>query len=224
MSWIYILNIILTLLWGYILLYYYKQPKKKIFIIIVSFQAILISGLRGLSIGADTQTYSELFWYYCKDASWKDIANAIKNFLLGGDYNCRDMGYYICTKLFGGIIPSYRVYLFFVITVFMSGIGFFFYKYSPDLCLSYVVFDSFMFQFYGLTGIRQVLATCLVTFVGYELIRKKKLVPFLLICLFAATIHMTCIIFIPFYFVCNYNIKDRRLKYFFSFYFSYLYK
>lgn len=206
---IYILNIILTIFWDLVFLEK-REPKKKLFIVMVSIQAILISGLRGLSIGADTKNYSDLFWYY-KDCSWNEIFRSITDFVTTGNYNTRDMGYYIFTKLFGTLIPSYRIYLFVVIILFMCGLGMFLYKYSKDICLSYIIFDAFMFQFYGLTGIRQTLATILVLFIGYKYIKEKKLFKFILICLIASTVHTTSIIFLPFYFVCN--IRPKKIKY-----------
>ncbi len=206
---IYIANILLTILWSKLLLHN-GNGKRKRFIIIVSIQAILISGLRALSVGADTETY-ELLFMATRNKGWGTIKSTFINFIMNQDYNSRDMGYYLIVKAFSTIFPSYRLFLFFVITVFMTALGKFLYKYSEDLCLSYIIFDSFMFQFYGLTGIRQTLAVVLVTFVGYRYIKEKKLLKFLVLCLVAATVHTTSIVFVPFYFICN--AKPHKFKY-----------
>ena len=59
---VYLFNIALILLWGILLIY--RNPtkqKRKIFCIIASIQWILVSGLRGLSVGADTDNYGLIF-------------------------------------------------------------------------------------------------------------------------------------------------------------------
>lgn len=208
---IYLLNMFLTIIWGSILLNK-KKPYKKVFIAIVSFQMILISGLRDVSIGADTWNYENHFYELIEMDfySWKNLALRIFQF---GSYNARDIGYEMFTKLFGMLIPNFRIYLFAIAIFVCWGLGRFLYKHSENLCLSYVIFQSFLLQFFLLTGIRQTIAVGLTVFWGYELILEKKLGKYILICLIAATFHTTAIIMIPFYFVCNYR-KDIIGKYF----------
>ena len=45
---------------------------KKLFCALVSLQFILISGLRAITIGADTPVYEELFVYY-HSITWKEM-------------------------------------------------------------------------------------------------------------------------------------------------------
>ncbi len=204
--YIYILNICLILIESFIILKNkLGNSYKKLFIWIVSIQFVLISGLRDINIGADTIVYEQLFNYYAT-ISWKVMLdNFIGMFTNRGTYENRDMGYYAFSKLFTSVCPSYRVYLFFIIILFMIGFSFFIYKYSNDYCMSYVIFASFLFAFFGLTGIRQTLATILCVFIGFEFIRKRKLLKFLLIIFIASFFHQTSLIFLPFYFL--YNIK-----------------
>ncbi len=182
---------------------------KKLFCALVSLQFILISGLRAITIGADTPVYEELFVYY-HSITWKEMLDYfIAMFTQSVTYESRDMAYYLFTKIFSAIIPSYRAFLFFVIIVFMIGFSKFVYKYSADCCLSYLIFASFMFAFFGLTGIRQTFTTIICVFLGFELIKKRKFFPFLLTVLFASMVHKTSLVFLPFYFV--YNIRITKL-------------
>lgn len=208
---IYLLNMLLTIIWGSIFLNKHNQ-NKKVFIGIVSLQMILISGLRDISIGADTWNYENHFFELIElDLySWKNLIGRVFEF---GNYNARDIGYEMATKLFGMLIPNFRIYLFAIAIFVCWGLGRFLYKYSENLCLSYVLFQSFLLQFFLLTGIRQTIAVALTVFWGYELILEKKLGKYIILCLIATTFHSTAIIMIPFYFVCNYK-KDIIGKYF----------
>lgn len=182
---------------------------RKLFCALASGQFILISGLRSITTGADTPVYKELFEYY-QSISWgKMLQLFIEMFTRSGTYDSRDMAYYAFTKIFASIIPSFRLFLFFVIIIFMAGFTCFVYKYSSDCCMSYLIFASFMFAFYGLTGIRQTIATLLCVFVGFEYISKRKIFPFLAIILLASMFHKTSIILLPFYFL--YNVKITNL-------------
>ena len=198
---IYLLNMLLTILWGSILLNK-NNEYKKMFVCIVSLQLIILSGLRDISIGADTWNYENHFYELTQFDiySWK---NLFARFFQFGSYTARDTGYEIVTKLFATLIPNFRIYLFAIAIFFCWGLGRFLLRHSGNLCLSYVVFESFLLQFFLLTGIRQTIAVCLTVFWGYDLILNKKLVKYVLLCLIAMTFHTTAIIMLPFYFVCN---------------------
>lgn len=199
---------LLTIFWSSFLKTKNNQ-NKKIFIVIVSLLMILLSGLRDISVGADTWNYENHFYelinmdYY----SWKNLFSRI--FLLG-DYDSRDLGYEFATKLFATFIPNFRIYLFAVAIFVCYGLGRFLYKHSENICLSYVIFQSFLLQFFLFTAIRQTIAVCLLVCWGYDLILEKKPVKYLLLCVIAMTFHTTAIIMLPFYFICNH--KYIRIK------------
>lgn len=200
---VYVINILLTIFWGGLFLH--EQKNKKAFIIVVSIQMILLSGLRDTSIGADTWNYENHFYelinpelaaYY----SWGALFHKIFEI---GEFTARDIGCELFTKLFATVIPSFRVYLFFVALVVCVGTGRFLYRYSEDICLSYVIFESFLLDFFLLTGIRQALAVCIAVLWGYDLIRQKKLIKYIIVCLIAAWFHASAVIMIPVYFIFN---------------------
>ena len=76
-------------------------------------------------------------------------------------------------------------------------------------CLSFIIFSTLFYSFYAVTGIRQTIATSLVVFIGYEFIKKKKPIPFLLFMFIAFFIHKSCICFLPFVFFAHKKITWR---------------
>ena len=206
--YIYLTNVLLIILECMVLLKNdLSKIYKKIFICLVSLQFILISGLRSLSLGADDIGYESSFYYY-NTMSWKQaLENLVSMFTSFGNYESRDMGYYIFTKLFSSICPSYRVFLFFVITVFMVGFSYYIYKYSNDYCMSYVIFASFLFTIYGMSVIRQALAVTICIFFGMKYVKTRNLFKFLLVMFVAFLFHQTILIFIPYYFIYDLKIN-----------------
>lgn len=207
---VYLINMLLTIFWG--MLFIKKDGRgRKHFVIIVTIQLILLSALRDISIGEDTWNYESNFYELINPAmsEYYGWGALFRKFFEFGTYTSRDIGFGLFTKLFATIIPNFRVYLFAIAIFFSVSLGIFLYKYSEDICLSYVMFESILLRFFLLTGIRQTIAVTLTVFWGYELIRKKKLFKYLLLCLVAFTFHSSALIMIPVYFIFN---RKREIK------------
>lgn len=185
------------------------QSHRKHYIIGVSILLILHSGLRNWAVGADTYAYYH-FFEYVKSFTWSDIQNfIIKSYSLGTE---RDPGYAVFQKLVQYVLPQYQLFLMLIAIFFFTALGNFIYKNTTrisDAMLSYVLYLCVFFGFFSITGLRQTIATAAVLY-GYELIKKKKLVLFLLLILLASTIHRSVLIFIPFYFIAG----IRKTKFF----------
>ena len=65
-------------------------------------------------------------------------------------------------------------------------------------CISWVVYSTLFYSFFAITGHRQTIATGIVVWGGLECIRKRKLIPFLLLTFVAYTIHASAICVLPF--------------------------
>ena len=209
LSNIFLNNFVLTLIWGLVLLVPGKrgteqyQRRKKQFIIIVCAQWVLISTLRADSVGADTANYMRLFDMH-NAFSWSDLMNAAKqSYLAGGASTDYELGYIILEKLIGTFTSSHLVYKFLVATIFMSAFGSFLYKNSEDPFLSFMIYDALMYNMFSLTGYRQVVSVAIGILLGYEFVKKQKLIPFLTLVFFASLFHRTTLVFIPFYFLAN---------------------
>ncbi|MGN0554952.1 MAG: EpsG family protein [Candidatus Fimenecus sp.] len=206
---IFVVNILFTMLWGFILLA--VQPnaqKRKLYIALMSINWILISGLRGMSVGADTLSYRRRFERTLM-TPWSKLFENFYTVYVNEDG--KDPGYSVFEKLVQIFTDNYQVYLVVVAAVFFIGLAFWISRYSSEPCMSYLIFSAFLFGFYALTGLRQTVATVLVVFIGTKLIEKRKFLPFLLVVLVAFTVHKSAICFLPFYFLSRLPVNKKSI-------------
>ncbi len=185
---------------------------KKLSCFIFSFLWILISGLRGLSVGEDTFAYKNDFIAY-SNTPWTVLINNVllkisnvDNMLEGYQIN-KDPGFRLLTKIMSIVAPTFQLYLILVAVIFMSLLGRFLYKNTEKPFLGFILFDCLFYSFYAITGIRQTLATALIVLVGYDYIKERKILKFLILSLIAFLIHKSSICFMPFYFLCKIKIN-----------------
>lgn len=206
----YLINIILMIIYGFIILENKKiKNPKKIFVILASVQWIILSGLRHISIGADTMGYKVNFLNIA-NTDWslllKDFVDII---FLGAEG--KDPGYSLFVKITQLFTVNYQVYLIIIALIFFIPLGYFIYKHSKEPLISYLIFSTLFYSFFAITGHRQTISTALVVFIGYEFILKRRFLSFLILVTIAFTIHKSSLIFIPFYFLYNFKIKRFHL-------------
>jgi hypothetical protein len=174
----------------------------------ICFILILQSGLRNVAVGADTFAYYTLF-EKIKHTSWTQIWVIFLNHYSKGIG--KDPGYFAIQKLIQVVIPNYQLFLFVISILFFSALGNFIYKNTTKLehaIFAFVLYSCLFYNFFSITGHRQTIATAGTLF-GYEFIKNKKFLLFLLLILIASTIHKSSLIFLPFYFFAN--IKNTKL-------------
>lgn len=196
---VYLVNIALIILWRMFFTENRFRNPKKLYCGVVAFQWILISGLRGLRVGADTFTYYEWF-ERVKTLSWSDAFKNITNYLFRG-LDIRDPGYELLMKVFQIFSGEYQLFLIGIAILFMSLMARFVYKYSASPCTSFIIFSTLFYSFYAVTGHRQTIATALIVFLGYDLIRERKIWKFAVVAFVSYLIHKSSVIFVPFYFL-----------------------
>lgn len=194
---VYLMNIILIIFWRM----YFTQKRfpnaRKYFCAVVAFQWILISGLRHWDIGADTYNYYSMF-EDIKLTSWGAIFRAF--FRLQND---NEIGYDLLTKVFQVFSGSYQLFLLAIAVFFMSTMAVWIYKHSASPCTSFLLFSTLFYSFYAITGHRQAIATAMVVFWGYDLIRKREFWKFTAVSFAAFLIHKSSLVFIPMYFLAS---------------------
>lgn len=199
---VYLINIFLILFWGYFLLYKYKSDKNtKRYCGIIALQWILISGLRHISIGADTEEYANAF-ERVKSTSWSRIFSNIWDYLFNG-LEIKDPGYPLFEKIFQIFCGDYQVFLIFIATIFTVIMAVWIYKNSAMPEFSFILYSVLFYAFYAVTGHRQTIATALIVFWGYKYIKERKLIKFLILAFIAFLLHKSSLVFIPFYFIAN---------------------
>lgn len=199
---VYLVNILLICFWGFALvLFKPTDRKKKVYCTIVAMQWILISGLRHISVGADTITYSGAF-ERVKAMSWTHVLGMNWDYVVHGA-DVKDPGYTLLTKIFQIFSGDYRVYLFFIAILFTSALAIWIYKNSSMPCLSFVIYSTLFYSFYSITGHRQTIATAIIVLFGYQYVKERKLFRFLILSFIAFMIHKSSVVFIPYYFIAN---------------------
>lgn len=206
---IYVLNILLTFFWAFVFLGLVKSDNgKKAFCALTGIQWILISGLRGMSVSADMYSYKTRF-ENTMNTPWNNLFDNF--YLVYVDEEGKDPGYSVFEKFIQLFTKDYHAFLFIVAVLFFTGFAVWIYKNSTNPFLSIIIFDSFLWSFFALTGTRQTLATLLVVFIGGRFIKERKFWPFLFVSLIAFTVHKSAICFFPFYFISQINISKKYM-------------
>ena len=201
---VYLVNILLILVWRGLFTKKRFADPKKFFCGAASFQWILISGLRDWTVGADTLAYANAF-ESLKQTPWRTVLENLFGYIFQG-LEVKDPGYKVVTKLFQVLFPNYQIFLIAIAILVMVPMARFIYKYSASPCTSFILFSTLFYSFYAITGHRQTIATALIVFYGYDLIRERKFWRFALVALAAFLIHKSSLVFVPFYFLSRIRV------------------
>lgn len=196
---IYLINIAFIIFWRLFFTQKRFANSRKLYCGTVAFQWILVSGLRDWSVGADTYAYFEWF-ERVKRMPWGTIFQNIFDYLFRG-LEIKDPGYNLLTKIFQVFFQDYQLFLIAIAILFMSLMARFIYKYSASPCTSFIIFSTLFYEFYAVTGHRQTIATALIVFLGYDLIRQRKIWKFAGVAFVSFLIHKSSLLFVPFYFL-----------------------
>lgn len=171
---------------------------RKRYIVIISIILILQSGLRHVAVGEDTYTYYLGF----KDIALMSWANVEQSFWEYFRFSVgKDPGFLIFQKLFQILTVDFQWFLLFIAVLFFISFGVFLYKNTSsisDCIIAYVVYSVMFYTFYSYTGLRQTIAMSTIL-LSYELIKKRKLLSFIICILLASLIHKSALIFFLFY-------------------------
>ncbi len=203
---IYYANLLLLLIMNFA--FPISKKSKKIFCFIATLSWIIISGLRGLSVGADTYRYASMFENVMQ-TSWVEILSNLKYYLSSGA--TKDPGYDLFVKICQIFVSDYQVYLIIVAFIIFVPMGMWVYKYSSDPFISFVMFSGLFYSFIAITGIRQSIVMSIVIFIGYDLIVKKKTIPFIVMVLIAASIHKVALLALAFLIIQKLKVTNFRM-------------
>ena len=174
------------------------QAQRKVLISAMAIVFILQSGLRHVSMGADTLSYRYLF-ERAELVSWSEVLCGVFSFWKQEDVI--DPLYTIFTKVFQIFSTDYQAYLFFVALCFFIPFAVWVYrntKTAQDILFAIVLYQGIFFAFFSITGARQTLASAILL-IGYEFVRKRQLLYFAGISFPALLMHKSSAVFLPFY-------------------------
>ncbi|SEW14473.1 EpsG family protein [Chitinophaga sp. YR573] len=159
-----------------------------LFTVLVMF--VVIGGLR-FEVGVDWFSYKDIF---------RDITNKTAS-----TYPLEPL-YILFNLIIKDIGGSYQLVVFSVALIAITLKLTTYFKYSPYVMASLMVYLSVQFMAYELNGVRQGLAVGIAyTSIGFLL--QRRLVPYLIIVGIACMVHYSAIIFLPFYFIANKEIR-----------------
>lgn len=170
------------------------------FMSIIAINLILLLALRSTSVGIDTLSYRLRFNLF-RQANWSFIQS-----------NSQEKGFSLLIRAIGSYTDNFQWFLFVCAVLSIVPVMVVITKYSKLPFLSVMLFLSFEFYSFLFSGIRQGLAVSLC-FGAYHFLRKKQIIPYLLLVLVAVQFHKTAYIFLPAYLV-NF-IKPGKYSYLF---------
>lgn len=187
-----------------------EDTAKKYYIASVCMVFTLLTGFRSLDVGADTQNYMASY-YNIAQTRWDELFLTFIRYTRssGGmlfNNALRDPGYAIFVKLTQIISTDYRFYMFVMGLLVNIPLAIFTYRNSTTPWISLLVYFVLSFSFYGTTGYRQTIAFVLSNLIGYEFIKQRKLIPFLLVITVGFFIHKSILVTIPLFFLANKKI------------------
>lgn len=200
--WVQLLIFVLTIIGFFVFGKGEKNKKnRKDYIILVSVLLILQSGLRGVTVGTDTEAYYQMFINTIL-TSWNDIFFGFHQVYTLGEG--KDAGYPFFMKVFQLLSTNYNVYLLFVATTFFFAFGRFLYlntSSNRDVLLAVAIYQAVFYGFMSITGTRQTIAAAFTLF-AFECIKNKAWIKFALLIFIASFIHKSCIGFVVAYIIC----------------------
>lgn len=196
---IYYLIVAAVLLLGILLPQDGKQ--KKTYITLMAVLHTFVCGFRYMYLTGDLRKYA-WGYYTIVDYGWfsEEVFNGGRNF-----------GFFWLQKFFSLISGGdFQVFLIFIAIVTEVAVAMIIYKYSPDPCLSYLLWNCFGFYTFGFSAIKQALAMGILMF-AFTGIMDEKPKRFLLLTLLAGCIHAPALIFLPAYWIAKSRISIQKL-------------
>lgn len=179
------------------------KNNKILYLILCAVVIILQMGLRDASIQLTGVYDVKVYFSACKQAmkySFVDYLSIIE----------KDYGYYIFNWVVAHVFKNAQVLLFLVAIIICFFTFRFIYKYSTNVYLSVFLFLTLGFYGFSLTAFRQSIAIAICLW-AYDYIKKKKVVPFVLITLLAASFHQTAIVFLPMYIIGQLKLNKNNV-------------
>lgn len=174
---------------------YFNQNK---YLILCCLELLLLTGLRGYTIGADTSSYLSALTYYSKmPASQLLTAELVWPY----DY---EIGYFIMVKLCVFLRIGKTGFLFLVAAIVYIPTFFAIKKHSPMPYISILCYFGFGFFSYSLGIFRQMIASSILL-CGWRYVQERQLVKYLLTVALAMLFHTTAIVAVLLYFMYGLN-------------------
>ena len=197
---IFAINFFSIFLWALIVHFMPMSDKKKklVFLGIVFIQFTLLAWQREFTVGQDTMQYYLVFRDVSKISLEKALTLKWEPGYILWNWGISHLGF------------DFHNYLLFTAIFIYLPICRFIYRYSACTWLSVVIFIALGFFFGSLHILRQYMAIALVLF-SYDYLLQRRLIPFIVLVLLAATFHTSAIVFLPTYFICSRKMNSATM-------------
>lgn len=175
------------------------------YLLLCCIELILLTGLRGYTIGADTSLYLDALRHFRSLPLWEiPLAPLVFPF----DF---EIGYFALTKACAFLGMNETVFLFVIAMITYIPVFVAIQKHSKIPYLSILSYFAFGMFSYSLGVFRQMIAVSILL-CGWKYVKERKLIPYLLVVGLAMTFHMTSIIAILLYIL--YGIHWKKIMWF----------
>ncbi|WP_107942064.1 EpsG family protein [Metasolibacillus fluoroglycofenilyticus] len=198
---LYLLVNIIVLMFSIVLVYEKKYTNKLpeiIYLLGVGTILVIFAGFRG-DFTSDYNNYKELFEFYTSIPF-----SMIFEYQFG-----QELGYVIINKivklLTGDFILVAIIMAFLTILLFLKE----FYKYSPYVWISVLLFITIGSYYASFNIVRQVLAAAII-FGGSRFLYERSFFKYILVIITASLFHKTALIMVIFYFISNIKLNLKK--------------
>ena len=188
-----------------------EKRQSAFFVVVSSFLLILILGFRSEYNGLDLHNSLGTGYFYFYDIINKDSFLEILQNFGKKKYANFEIGFVLFCKFIGTLCSNHQIMLFASALVSVVPVGYYIYKNSKNAWLSMMVYMAL--PFFGpayFSAIRQGLAIGFVVY-SYELIKRKKLIGFILVILLASTFHSSAIVTLVAYPMYHFRVDRESL-------------
>lgn len=160
---------------------------QKTFLVIASIILALFTGLRDQNTGADTWNYGTTF---LRTVHISKVSTALETDMKNGEY-----GYRFFTWLISRVTNNPNVFFTIIAIIFAVCLAVCIYKNSENPFFSIILYYTVGMFSFQITAIRQSIAMAILL-MSIELIKKKKLIWFLITVYFASLFHNSALVFV----------------------------
>lgn len=150
----------------------------------------VLMAFRDIKVGNDTIAYRNLFY----QADVTQIPMHIINWLAPVHDARIENGFLLLNKIVYSISPNYRLMIVVTTTIMLSCLIFFVIKLNVNYIIGILTYES-MFMPFAMNAMRQALALS-VCMVAFSFLMQDRIIPFLLLNLLAASLHVTAWVFL----------------------------
>lgn len=175
--------------------------QRKAYVVLMAALHTFVCGWRYMYLTGDLRKYA-WGYYTIAESGWfsDDVFQEGRNF-----------GFFWLQKLFSQWTDGdFQVFLIFFAIVIEVAVAIVIYRYSPNPCLSYLLWNCFGFYVFGFSAIKQALAMALLMF-AFTGIMEERPKRFLLWTALAGCVHTPALIFLPAYLLARTRLSIQKL-------------